>query len=108
MGNGATGSNKMPGKRISDKAGKRRSNKEIRKATFAELEANGRLDVPLYRKPKVDEMVVVKNGKLVKKKVDLNNRVCCIDKYQDDLPRWFRPCADCFRETETDDLKERN
>ena len=55
--------------------------KQIREETFTELEENGRLDIPLYRKPKEDEMVVVRNGKMVKVKRDLSKRVCCIDKY---------------------------
>jgi hypothetical protein len=57
----------------------------MRLDTIEELRANGRLDVPLYKKPEPKAKPKEATG------------TCCIDKYGGNLPQSFKPCIDCER-----------
>lgn len=66
--------------------------KQIRLDTLAKLKANGRLDVPVVKRPaKKPKNVPVKRNPTYQ---------CCLDKYNGALPSYFRICADCPKPNE--------
>lgn len=72
----------------------KRTHRQIRLDAMAEV----RIKDAIRAQAKNRHTVVIKSKPTPVRKE--KKKVCCLDKYGPNLPSYFRPCPDCFREPE--------